>query len=854
MQKPTFPRSCLRRIFASGQAALLLALVTTAPAGAAEPAAAKNSPLIPMGAMTGRPTRDLIRHRLQQYAKVGVRQFLIYPRTGCEIPYMSDEWLQACRNVVECAEELDMDVWLYDEFNWPSGRCDGKVMEGHPEFCAKTLAGTKTKAGMTWEVTSITQHADLLSPAAMRRFMALTHKRYEEHLGAYFGRRIKGIFTDEPSFKYGRSQKGNGTQLKLPYYEGIEEDYTEATGRNLRDDLNRAMHGDEVKGLWPAFYGLLGKQFQAAFFTPIREWCDRHGMVSTGHLMSETPPINSVNASGTPLACLRSLSLPGMDEISTRVSFDRAEWGTLLLERNATSKNGRGGLAELFALGPADMPFGKLRQMIWLAALHGVSEYVLAVSPLDARGNLIKRQYFTAFTPVQTWFEQLPLLAEDSTRAAEIARAGFGPGVVIHYPWSLACEDAGRSMLGKKGQARSGMLYQVAKALIGNRWPVRIIDEGAPVPGDALAAVTITAKAFLLAAPGAGKAQVQSVDQATDWLDRNVQRPFQVTGNLKPGNILAEHLTDGRVCLLNLTDQDLVGLKLQTPSSKVRVDLPARGVRVFDPVAETHDDLAARCEPAPEPRFQVQLDRPNLLRCRMKPVPDTNAYSFAFECDKAVSARLVVRAPDQLQSVRLDGKDVALPNACADLPEGMREFYRASGSLPLAPGRHRVALAGKVDDAPFLPAAFLAGDFGLFKNDVLRPFAGTAGCEDLRTCGLRNYAGRVTLKTKLSVPDQPGEISLRLDTGEHIAEVTVAGRSLGTCGWAPFEWEVPAEFRGKPVPLAITLTPSIGAMFDRPDTIDSGTRWLKGFWPGDHAPFGVLCAPVWCIREASKPE
>ena len=136
MQESTF----LRRIFTSGGAALLLAVVPTALAGAAEPAALRErSPLIPMGAMTGKPTRDVIRHRLEQYAEVGVRQFLIYPRSGCEIPYMSDQWLEACRNVVECAEELDMDVWLYDEFNWPSGRCDGKVMEGHPEFCAKTL-------------------------------------------------------------------------------------------------------------------------------------------------------------------------------------------------------------------------------------------------------------------------------------------------------------------------------------------------------------------------------------------------------------------------------------------------------------------------------------------------------------------------------------------------------------------------------------------------------------------------------------------------------------------------------------------------------------------------------------------
>lgn len=819
-----------------------------------QPAAAgqHKSPLIPMAAMTGKPTRELIRHRLRQYAAVGVRQFLVYPRSGCELPYMSEQWLEACRNVVECADELDIDVWLYDEFNWPSGRCDGQVMDGHPEFCAKTLVGTKTEHGMTWEVTSNPKNADLLSPDAMRRFMALTHERYAERFGDYLGRRVKGVFTDEPSFKYGRPQKGNGKRLELPYYNGIEEDYTKATGRELRDDLGQAMHGRPVEGLWPTFYRLLGQQFQTAFFTPIRKWCDRHGMVSTGHLMSEVPPVSSVKSSGTPLAALRDLSLPGMDEINTRVSFDRAEWGTLLLERHATTRNGRGGLAELFAIGPADMPFGKLRQMIWLTALHGVSEYVLAVSPLDARGNLIKRDYFTAFTPVQTWFDQLPLLAEESTRAAEVACTGFGPGVVIHYPWSLACEDAGRDMIGQKAQYRSGEFYKVAKTLIGDQWPVRLFDEGEVVPEDALATVTITAKAIRLAIPGGEKVEVQSPDEITTWLGKHAQRPYQVSGNLAPGNVLAEHLADGRICVLNLTDRDLAGLTLQTPSSTARFDLPARGVRLFDQTARTRDDAAATREPAPEPRFRVQLDRPNLLRCRFKSAAD--AYSFSFECEEAVSGRLVVRAPDQLQSVRLDGRDILLTGACTDLPEGLREFYKTSEALQLAPGTHRVELTGKVDDAPFLPAAFLAGDFGVFEGDVLRPLPTTAGCEDLRDRGLRNYAGRVTLTTRLSVPNRPKAISLRLATGEHIAEVVMDGRSLGTRGWAPFEWQIPDELRGKQVSVEIILTPSIGAMFDRPAAVDGGSSWLKGFWPGQHAALGVLAAPTWCFRDVSNSE
>ena len=140
----------------------------------------------------------------------------------------------------------------------------------------------------------------------------------------------------------------------------------------------------------------------------------------------------------------------------------------------------------------------------------------------------------------------------------------------------------------------------------------------------------------------------------------------------------------------------------------------------------------------------------------------------------------------------------------------------------------------------------------MFEGNVLRPLAPVAGCEDLRGCGLRNYAGRVTLTTKLPVPNKPGEISLRLATGEHIAEVVMDGRSLGTRAWAPFEWPVPDELRGKQVSVEIILTPSIGAMFGRPKTVDGGSSWLKGFWPGQHAALGVLAAPIWCFRNVSN--
>ena len=75
-------------------------------------------PLIPMFAVTGRPTRAELRERLSTLRGAKITQLLLYPRSGCELEYMSDAWLDCCETVTEEALSLGFtSLWLYDEYN-----------------------------------------------------------------------------------------------------------------------------------------------------------------------------------------------------------------------------------------------------------------------------------------------------------------------------------------------------------------------------------------------------------------------------------------------------------------------------------------------------------------------------------------------------------------------------------------------------------------------------------------------------------------------------------------------------------------------------------------------------------------
>lgn len=72
--------------------------------------------------------------QIREFKKQGIRQFFIHPLNGFEEEYLSERYFQLIGTAVSCAQELDMKVWIYDEYNWPSGVAGGRVIRDYPEY------------------------------------------------------------------------------------------------------------------------------------------------------------------------------------------------------------------------------------------------------------------------------------------------------------------------------------------------------------------------------------------------------------------------------------------------------------------------------------------------------------------------------------------------------------------------------------------------------------------------------------------------------------------------------------------------------------------------------------------------
>lgn len=346
-----------------------------------------------MWALTGTlRSADILRH-LDQYHAAGWG-VMLYPRSGLELEYLSDAWLERVRFIVKQAAQREMEVWIYDEYNWPSGHAKGLVTQGHDELCAEWL---EVEADGKNHITKVPGNANLLLPQATKRFIEVTHERYAQAVGPWFGSTIRAIFTDEPSLTGQHYTRPTGRTAWRVTWSSV---MNAALGGDFRERLAAAKDPATWSG-WRDYWAAYADLFHDAWVEPLAAWCRAHDVALTGHFLGEGKFGDQVAFNGSLLRQQAAQGIPGIDEILTRPELDRCEALTLA---SMAEHTGRERMAEVYAMGPPSMTLDTMRQMVDLGSACGIDRYVLAICPLDLRGGIEKRAYLGIFSPHQPWF------------------------------------------------------------------------------------------------------------------------------------------------------------------------------------------------------------------------------------------------------------------------------------------------------------------------------------------------------------------------------------------------------------------------------------------------------------------
>ena len=762
-------------------------------------------------AFTGKPTATDIERKLDALATGGVDSFMLYPTSGLGYEYLGKEFFEATRAFASGARKRGMKMWLYDEHNWPSGSCLGRVPAADKAFREWQLALVADGTNASWRkvLSPVTTSSmctggfkkgwpNLLEPRAVDLFTRLTHDAYARELAPWFADgTIRGIFMDEPFHQVPGSWLPKGTVRAVRWYEGLEEDYAALTGgRDFRRDAEDWFRGGRLAkkaGVWADYNTVYARRFRSAFFDRIRAKTDELGILATGHLISEHNPIDSTALNGDPLESLAGLSFPGMDEIRTKTEPDKIEWLTLHTVQYAIRRNRRGGMVELYACGPANMPPAKFLKMLRICALHGVTRYFTVMSAMDASWMDEMHGFTTGMGEQQPWFAEFPSFmdAADAASAMAAKRAVFD--VALRFPrrqCALAAAGAA-SVPDVNGFLGAFELSQVGVELI------REEDE--------------TKASAVFAFEGTGLREQRSgqtfsnVRAALDWTLRHVPERFVLKDarGVREPNVLVRNYEDGTHAFERLG---------RTPAEQ-------KGGRTEQVPGEWKLSLGAT------PTLRLPFDRKGVCRLKLD-VP-------------LKGLRLATRGV----AVRVDGRGVAVSNACDWLRPSFNELYRTSEPFDLAAGKHEFQLPDKLRDQNwYLPAAFLSGDFSE-KDGVLSACPSSVATGALADAGLAGFCGAATYSRKVDVP-KGKFVALELDVGGHFARVKLDGHDLGAIGWGNYSWTVPDGLQGKSCELAITVYTSLVPLFGAANPKDAS------YW-GSTEPVacGLLKPPAWRISE-----
>jgi hypothetical protein len=275
-------------------------------------------------------TEEAIRTRMRQAAAAGIGGVVTNVRFE---NYLRDEkaW-ETLHLGVRIAHEEGFRIWIYDEEGYPSGAAGGLVLEQAPSTEAQGLIRVVDATGNVrydvialYEATHATEnfykkrhYINILDPLAVQTFLAVTHDRYAHYLGP-IDRYVEAFFTDEPSLISVYVPKDREYPKTLPWHSRLPEEFRARRGYDLLPHRESLFvdTGDIDRKIRCDFYEVIADLCAETYFGGLQDWCHRHKVASSGHLLGEETLVWQTDFDGDPFTCYRKFDIPGIDMITS---------------------------------------------------------------------------------------------------------------------------------------------------------------------------------------------------------------------------------------------------------------------------------------------------------------------------------------------------------------------------------------------------------------------------------------------------------------------------------------------------------------------------------------------------------
>jgi len=363
---------------------------------------------VPFWFINGPLKRENVARELELMRQQGIREVIVHPRYGLTVPYLSDQWFEIFGWCVEEARKRRMFIWIYDEFNWPSGTAGMSVQEIDPLYMSKYLAVeatpraeidlkrfepgqflvaarvqggkvTKTRVLETVDAIGLLEgnwmifncrikrdkfYIDTLNPAAVECFRRLTYDEYYRRFSREFGRTIRAVFTDEPSIYW---VSVGYDDMNLPYTERLLPSFEERFGYSAVPCIPYLFYpGGNAAEFRSHFWRHVSDLFNTNYHGTLGSWCRQHGVIYTGHGHHEEPLRYQIRFTGDLFGTMRQMDLPGIDHLDKDTLGNR--WISIIGHKIASSSAHFAGkprvMSESFGVMGWDATFADLKKVV----------------------------------------------------------------------------------------------------------------------------------------------------------------------------------------------------------------------------------------------------------------------------------------------------------------------------------------------------------------------------------------------------------------------------------------------------------------------------------------------------------
>jgi hypothetical protein len=393
----------------------------------------------PFWAWNGKLEKTELLRQIGVMKEMGFGGFFMHSRTGLETEYLGDEWFELINACADEAEKLGLEAWLYDEDRWPSGLAGGLVSK-NPEFRQKAIlleidpegAGEHVIAEFTCDLDGVVctnlgsgknklrfsvveqgrsgfyngfTYIDAMNRDATEAFLKSTHEKYAAQCGDRLGKSIKGIFTDEPhrgALLDGFSMYREDGAFCVPYTQKLFVEFRKRFGYDLKEKLPELflqVEGRRISQVKWHFVELLQQLFLENFAIPCQQWCEKHNLILTGHVLHEDNLTAQTAMSGSVMRYYEHMAAPGVDVLT---EGNRNYWIVKQLASAARQTGKKQLLSELYGCTGWQMPFAGHKAVGDWQALLGINLRCHHLSWYTMRGEA-KRDYPASILHQSAW-------------------------------------------------------------------------------------------------------------------------------------------------------------------------------------------------------------------------------------------------------------------------------------------------------------------------------------------------------------------------------------------------------------------------------------------------------------------